>query len=143
MRLEKIRLHECAIKDQFSDRIRVVFYLTLVIGLFAFTGFIGNDGLRQAVVVGGFVGLATHWMMTRRCFLVLDDGTKLKTAINSLSRMKYAVYGNSNHYRLTIQRWMFFNHQDIDIYENGRMFTITGPRLVLKIIVKKITDASA
>lgn len=138
MKLNKTRIHECGIKDQFSDLVRTVFYLFLIGCLLVCTRFMTDSGLRQAVVVGGIIGLLVHWMNTRRCFFVLDDKHQLKTVRNCLDNMKYSAFIGGNHYRLTLPRWMYFNHQDVQINVNDDMITVTGPRLVLNAIAKKI-----
>lgn len=137
--MKNLRIHECGIKEQFSDKVRVLCYSSLIAIVLVFSLFISDHGMAKSIVIGSISGLFAHWLMTRRMFIVLTDYSDFSRTKNILRKLKYTEFGNNDHFRLTLPRWMFFDHQDVYIERTNNMITVTGPRYVLISVRKRLT----
>lgn len=134
----ELRIFECKVSDQFSDKVRTACYLLLIAIVLLLSPFFADRGLFRAMAVGAFCGLLCHWVATRRVFIVLRHNYDLIKLPEILSKLGYKELDKNGNYRLTLPRWMYFNHQDINLCNRSNMVTVSGPRHALKSIRRRL-----
>lgn len=132
-------VRELSLRQQFSDRVRLVFYICLIALVVGIAYVVSGPGGR-GLLIGGLVGTLAHWKLTSTSQVVLPQywmSAEVRVIIES-SRYR-PFLGAINHYRLELPRWMFFNQQDVffDHDDNGNTIVV-GPKNVLTMIKRKL-----
>lgn len=136
----KLPIRGCGVRAQLVDKVRLAFYLAMVVAIAAIATLASEPAVRTGASIGGAVGLAMHWFKTRKCRMSLPTDERLGEVRQALAKMRYVEFGSHDHYRLDLPRWMFFDHQDILIDRRAGGVDIVGPKYILRLIRNRLSD---
>ena|SRR5690242_251051 len=136
---KNIDIRELSFRQQFSDRVRLVFYICLMF-LVVGVAYLASGPGGQGILIGGLVGTLAHWKLTSTSEVILPEAWMSAEARSIIERSRYRpLVGTTNHYRLELPRWMFFNQQDVFFdRDNHGNTVVVGPKNVLTMIKRKI-----
>lgn len=126
-------IRRCALRRQFLDRRKLLFYATLLLILTLIHALLPNNMAAHGMLVGGVFGTLGHWRSTSVSSLVVPAN------IMSLSRVMHwpAEAGHREAADVSrwipeLPRWARFGSQDVALVgvEGGTL--VIGPHYVLK-----------
>lgn len=129
------KLQRLPLSEQIDDRVRVVFYLGVVLASVIVAAAIGGR-VGPAVLVGSVVGLASHWYASRKCATALPRSCDIGAVREAAYSLGYVnIDSKGRHYRIgNLPRLMYFNHQDLVVRELEDTRLLVGPVFTLKIV---------
>lgn len=137
-----LQIRSLPFREQVKDKIRVLFYLTLLLLLLLSSLFIPSLIERVGIVVGGFLGLFVHWRTTRRCSISLASPITRRDIEDILLRLKHvSVEGSKDVYRPDLSRMLYFDSQIVEIENQPDVISVIGPKLVLSVVIKRLITA--
>lgn len=133
-----MQIHRCRIQEQLADIPKLIFVLTLLVGLIIIGCFMRDvaHGAVIGMLIGAVSGIGTYWYISQKASVAIENRL-VPYAKTWIEKRGYIVNTDNQNYSPNVHRLLRFDSQNIRfLRENESTTKLFGPYYILRMFEK-------
>ncbi|MBS0327526.1 MAG: hypothetical protein JSS46_13425 [Proteobacteria bacterium] len=132
----------CGLREQLNDSRRLVVSGILVAALLLIASFVRNRAIAHAMLLGGIVGVLTHWWMTGPAEADVPGAFPRAARVSEwIERRGYARAPGTDRWIPKRSWWLCYRSEDIVLEQIGAVIRVRGPHHLMKRLAERVADS--